>query len=233
MLACLRRGEHVKKVLFVCTANICRSLMAQVIFDALAEDGNLPFRAEGAGTAALEGRTIAPNALAALDEAMIEGADLVLAMTPQHAATMRRMGGIRRAGSMRCRSTRWAFRGGGSRILTGSPWRPTGAPCVNSTSTWSAWSGVSEARSAPLCGGFVRERSDRLTSEEARAAVRPAPEIGPPPNVYANGELGATTGGEDRMGVPTRHVGPAQGHPVRPTSWAGLARTFSYALSNC
>ncbi len=104
----MRRGESVKKVLFVCTANICRSPMAQAIFDALAEDGGLPFRAESAGTAALEGRTIAPNAVAALEEAgiypgahrarrvteaMIEEAGLVLAMTPQHAATLRRLGG--------------------------------------------------------------------------------------------------------------------------------------------
>jgi protein-tyrosine phosphatase len=97
----------VKNVLFVCTANICRSPMAQAIFDALAGDGDLPFRAESAGTAALKGKTIAPNAIAALeeagiypgphrarqvDEAMIEGAELVLAMTPQHAATLRRVG---------------------------------------------------------------------------------------------------------------------------------------------
>ncbi len=98
----------MKKVLFVCTANICRSPMAEAVFDALAEDGDLPFRAESAGTAALKGKTIAPGALAALeeagiypgahrarqvDEAMIEGAELVLAMTPQHAATLRRIGG--------------------------------------------------------------------------------------------------------------------------------------------
>ena len=108
MWACLRRRARVKNVLFVCTANICRSPMAQAIFDALAEDGGLPFRAESAGTAALKGRAIAPNAAAALeeagiypgphrarqvDEAMIDEAELVLAMTPQHAATLRRMGG--------------------------------------------------------------------------------------------------------------------------------------------
>ncbi len=96
----------MKKVLFVCTANICRSPMAQTIFNALAEDGDLPFRAESAGTAALEGRTIAPNAVAALEEvgiypgphrarrvcaAMVEEAELVLAMTPQHAATLHRL----------------------------------------------------------------------------------------------------------------------------------------------
>jgi len=82
--------------------------MAQAIFDALADDRGLPFRAESAGTAALKGRPIAPNAVAALEEAgiypgphrarrvgkaMIEKAELVLAMTPQHAATLRRMGG--------------------------------------------------------------------------------------------------------------------------------------------
>jgi protein-tyrosine-phosphatase len=100
----------VKKVLFVCTANICRSPMAQAIFDALAEDGDLPFRAESAGTAALEGKPMAANTLAALeevgiypsphrarrvDEAMVEEAELVLAMTPQHAATVRRLAGNR------------------------------------------------------------------------------------------------------------------------------------------
>jgi protein-tyrosine-phosphatase len=58
----------VKKVLFVCTANICRSPMAAAMFNALAEDGTLPFRAESAGTAALEGRPMAENSLAALEE---------------------------------------------------------------------------------------------------------------------------------------------------------------------
>jgi protein-tyrosine-phosphatase len=45
--------------------------MAQAIFDALAEDKGLPFRAESAGTAALEGRPIDPNAVAALEQAGI------------------------------------------------------------------------------------------------------------------------------------------------------------------
>ncbi len=104
----LARRERLKTVIFVCTANICRSPMAQAIFNALAEDGDLPFQAESAGTSALKGKTIAPNAVAALEEAgiypgphrarqvgeaMIEGAELVLAMTPQHAATLRQIGG--------------------------------------------------------------------------------------------------------------------------------------------
>ena len=97
----------MKKVLFVCTANICRSPMAQAIFDTLAEDEGLPFRAESAGTAALEGRPIAPYSLAALEEVgiypgphsarrvsetMIGEAALVLAMTPHHAGTLQHLG---------------------------------------------------------------------------------------------------------------------------------------------
>jgi protein-tyrosine phosphatase len=61
----------VKKVLFVCTANTCRSPMAWAIFDTLAEDEGLRFRAESVGTEALEGTAIAENAVAAPEEAGI------------------------------------------------------------------------------------------------------------------------------------------------------------------
>jgi protein-tyrosine-phosphatase len=61
----------VKKALFVCTANTCRSQMVQAIFDTLAEDEGLPFRAESAGTEAPEGTAMAENAVAALKEAEI------------------------------------------------------------------------------------------------------------------------------------------------------------------
>jgi protein-tyrosine-phosphatase len=98
----------VGTILFVCTANICRSPMAGALFDALAEDGGLPFRASSAGTAAIEDSPMAPNAVAVLEEvgiypgvhrarrvggAMVEGAYLVLAMTPQHAVALRGLGG--------------------------------------------------------------------------------------------------------------------------------------------
>ena len=77
--------------------------MAEAIFNALAGDMNLPFRAESAGTAALAGRTTAPNAVAALIEAgiypeshrarqvngaLLKESELVLAMTPQHVAEL-------------------------------------------------------------------------------------------------------------------------------------------------
>ena len=108
VLAVPRRRERVKKILFVCTANVCRSPMAQAIFNALAEDEGLHFRAQSAGTAALEGEPMAPYAAAALEEAgiypgpnrarqvsptMMEEAELVLAMGPRHAAALHRLEG--------------------------------------------------------------------------------------------------------------------------------------------
>jgi protein-tyrosine phosphatase len=80
--------------------------MAQAIFNTLAVDRNLPFRAESVGTAALECRPIAANAVEVLQEAgihpdthrarqvdkvMIEQAELVLAMSPQHTSTLHRL----------------------------------------------------------------------------------------------------------------------------------------------
>jgi protein-tyrosine-phosphatase len=125
----------VKKVLFVCTANICRSPLVQEIFNALAENGGLPFWAESAGTAPLEDRPIAANALAALEEAgiypeeahsarllseeMSEGAALVLAMTSSTQPRCGASGATRRAAYTPCRSTRAASREEGSRTLTG------------------------------------------------------------------------------------------------------------------
>ena len=61
----------MKKALFVCTANTCRSQMVPAIFDTLAEDEGLPFRAESAATEAPEGTAMAENTVAALEEAGI------------------------------------------------------------------------------------------------------------------------------------------------------------------
>ena len=100
--------ESIEKVLFVCTANICRSPMAAAIFNALAEDKAMSVRAESAGVAALSGEPIAPNAEAALreigipcedhrarqvDEALLGEADLVLTMGPRHTAELHRLSG--------------------------------------------------------------------------------------------------------------------------------------------
>src|SRR5215218_6909609 len=102
--------NHTRQILFVCTANVCRSPMAEAIFNALAEERGLLWRAESAGVAALVDEDITPNARAALDEVgiyanehrarqvsegMLEEADLVLAMGPRHVATLReRFGGL-------------------------------------------------------------------------------------------------------------------------------------------
>lgn len=95
----------MEKILFVCTANVCRSPMAAAIFNALAEDRGLSHRAESAGVAALTDQPLDRYASAALEEIgipteshharqvsreMIEEADLVLAMNPQHVRRLRR-----------------------------------------------------------------------------------------------------------------------------------------------
>ncbi len=82
--------------------------MAEAMFNALAEDRGLGFRAQSAGVAALRDELMAPNASAALEELgvyaeghsarqvnaeMLEEADLVLAMSPRHVAELRRVFG--------------------------------------------------------------------------------------------------------------------------------------------
>jgi protein-tyrosine phosphatase len=71
MLVIPRSRERVKKILFLCTANTCRSPMAQAIFDTLAKDEGLRFQTESAGAEALEGTVMAENAVAAPEEAGI------------------------------------------------------------------------------------------------------------------------------------------------------------------
>ncbi len=93
-----------KKILFVCTANICRSPMAEALFNALAEERGLAWRAQSAGVTALIDEDIAPYARTALEEVgiyaqrhrarrvseeMLEEADLVLTMGPRHVAALR------------------------------------------------------------------------------------------------------------------------------------------------
>lgn len=89
----------MKKVLFICTANICRSPAAAAIFNALAGDRGMDARSESAGVAAREGRRIASETASALEEigiyagehraaqvsrSMVEDADLVLTMNGRH-----------------------------------------------------------------------------------------------------------------------------------------------------
>ena len=86
--------DHKKQILFVCTANICRSPMAAAMFNALAEERGLAYRAESAGVAALGelGIHAGDHRARRVSEEMLEGADLVLTMGPQHVAALRRLG---------------------------------------------------------------------------------------------------------------------------------------------
>ena len=68
----------MKKVLFVCTGNTCRSPMAEVIFNSLAEEKGLDWRAESAGFAAVGARPASPNAVQAVAEI---GLDLTMHST--------------------------------------------------------------------------------------------------------------------------------------------------------
>ena len=96
----------MKKVLFVCTANICRSPMAVGIFNALAGERNLQLQvwAESAGVAALAGEPqarlarqvvaemgvdIGEHRARQVNESMIEAAHLTLTMTPHHQGALR------------------------------------------------------------------------------------------------------------------------------------------------
>jgi protein-tyrosine phosphatase len=94
----------VKKILFVCTGNICRSPAAEAIFNALARDRGMESRATSAGVHSLQGRGIAEETAMALEEigipyeghrarqlnrSMVREADLVLVMSEGHAEEVR------------------------------------------------------------------------------------------------------------------------------------------------
>ena len=58
----------MKKLLFVCTGNTCRSPMAAVIFNSLAAEKELDWVAESAGVAAVGDRPASVNAVKAVAE---------------------------------------------------------------------------------------------------------------------------------------------------------------------
>jgi protein-tyrosine-phosphatase len=58
----------MKKILFVCTGNTCRSPMAAGVFNAIAAEKNLDWFAESAGVAAVGDRPASANAIKAMAE---------------------------------------------------------------------------------------------------------------------------------------------------------------------
>ncbi len=90
-----------KKILFVCTGNTCRSIIAQALFQKEKEDSNpgLNYQAHSAGIAAINGKKATPEAIFCMakygidiasyqarqvEESMIIESSFVLVMTHQH-----------------------------------------------------------------------------------------------------------------------------------------------------
>lgn len=87
------------RILLVCTANICRSAMAEVIVGAMLRSAALPVATGSAGVRALVGHPMAPHAIGALNRLGLDGrahrarmldldlvrsADLLLTMEAAH-----------------------------------------------------------------------------------------------------------------------------------------------------
>ncbi|MFA0815627.1 MAG: low molecular weight protein arginine phosphatase [Anaerofustis sp.] len=97
----------MKKILFVCTGNTCRSPIAEGIFNDCAKKSGLGdmFRADSAGIDAIEGDIVSPKSVEVcrengidiqfhtvrqIDEAMLEESDLVFGMTMNHRDLLRK-----------------------------------------------------------------------------------------------------------------------------------------------
>jgi len=92
----------MKRILFVCTGNTCRSPMAEAMLRRFAEQSGLPLEVRSAGLAAMEGmpmsnysssilmeNNITANSIAQkVDEQLVDWADLILAMTMNHKREM-------------------------------------------------------------------------------------------------------------------------------------------------
>ena len=102
----MKRKEMSKKILIVCTGNLCRSPMAMALLQAkLARDeARRDWVVESAGTWATEGRPASDHAVAEMTEreldlschearpvtrALVAEADLVLVMTQNHAEAIK------------------------------------------------------------------------------------------------------------------------------------------------
>lgn len=103
----MQRGKNMKRVLFVCTGNTCRSPMAELIFNTKAREKGIKAHAQSAGLCTIEGLPIHENSAEALKEIGIESDffssadiydlelnnfDLIIGMTAEHIAELKGMG---------------------------------------------------------------------------------------------------------------------------------------------
>lgn len=97
----------MKKILFVCTGNTCRSPMAELLFNKLSIEKGIKAHAQSAGLCTIEGLLINDNSKEALLELGVESDffrskdiydldlnsfDLVIGMTNEHISELKAMG---------------------------------------------------------------------------------------------------------------------------------------------
>jgi protein-tyrosine-phosphatase len=103
---------HVRRILFVCTGNTCRSPLAEAIARAAIAERGLDIVVSSAGTSAWDGAPASDGALLVgmerdldlnghrarlLSEALVRDADLILAMGAHHLERVEAMGASGRA----------------------------------------------------------------------------------------------------------------------------------------
>lgn len=97
----------MKKILFVCTGNTCRSPMAELLFNKIAIEKGIDAHAQSAGLCTIEGLLINDNSRDVLAEIGVESDffrstdiydldlnsfDLVVGMTSEHLSELKAMG---------------------------------------------------------------------------------------------------------------------------------------------
>lgn len=97
----------MKKVLFVCTGNTCRSPMAELLFNKLAREKGVDAHAQSAGLCTIEGLLISDNSKEALKELGVESDffrssdiydldlsvfDMIVGMTKEHTSELKAIG---------------------------------------------------------------------------------------------------------------------------------------------